>query len=142
MDSFSGDKCRDRLTISCDYTVAYLQLPVIGEAHEDCVVQARWFKLFNEPSYSIDYTIEAGYQVVEIGACVLLDLAWLVCSKLEVVLRACEELCTMIVTWYLWHIIYRYLGVFSFKLSHKLLCSYVWIFMVLMCACNCFYFRK
>ena len=63
------------LTISCDYTVAYLQQPVIGEANEDCAVQARWFKLFNEPSYSIDYAIEAGYQVAEIGACVLLDLA-------------------------------------------------------------------
>ena len=63
------------LTISCDYTVAYLQQPVIGEAHEDCAVQARWFKLFNEPSFSIDYAIEVGCQVAEIGACVLLDLA-------------------------------------------------------------------
>ena len=111
MDSFSGDQCRDRwkrrLTISCDSTVAYLQLPVIGAAHEDCAVQARWFMLFNEPSYSIDYAIEASYQVAEIGACVLLDLAWLVCRQLEVVLRACEELCTMIVTWSLWHIIYK-----------------------------------
>ena len=52
-----------------------LQHTVIGEAHEDCTVQARWFKLFNEPSYNIDYTIEAGYQVAKIGACVLLDLA-------------------------------------------------------------------
>jgi len=48
---------------------------VIGEAHEDCAVQARWFKLFNEPSYNIDYAIEDGYQAAEIGACVLLDLA-------------------------------------------------------------------
>ena len=63
------------MTISCDYTVACLQQPVIGEANEDFTVLARWFKLFNEPSYSIDYAIESGYQVVEIGACVLLDLA-------------------------------------------------------------------
>jgi len=48
---------------------------VIGGAHEDCAVQARWFMLFNEPSYNIDYAIEAGYQGAEIGACVLLDLA-------------------------------------------------------------------
>ena len=48
---------------------------MIGEAHEDFKVQSRWFKLFNEPSYSIDYAIEVGYQVAEIGACVLLDLA-------------------------------------------------------------------
>ena len=85
MDNFSGDQCRDRwksrLTISCDYTVAYLQQPVIGGAHEDWVVQDRWFMLFNEPSYSIDYAIDAGYQVAKIGACVLLDLAWLVCSN-------------------------------------------------------------
>ena len=48
---------------------------MIGGAHEDCAVQARWFKLFNEPSYNIDYEIEAGYQVENIRACVLLDLA-------------------------------------------------------------------
>ena len=48
---------------------------MIGEEHEDCEVQARWFMLFNEPSYSIDYAIEAGYQVARVGACVLLDLA-------------------------------------------------------------------
>ena len=48
---------------------------MIGGAHEDCIVQDRWFMLFNEPSYSIDYAIEVGYQVAEIGACVLLDLA-------------------------------------------------------------------
>ena len=48
---------------------------MIREAHEDYIVQARWFKLFNEPSYNIDHVIEAGYQVAEIGACVLLDLA-------------------------------------------------------------------
>ena len=53
------------MTISCDYIVAYLQQLVIGEAHEDCAVQARWFKLFNEPSYNIDYAIEAGYQVAK-----------------------------------------------------------------------------
>ena len=61
--------------MSCDYIVAYLQQPVIGETHEDCAVQSRWFNLFNEPSHSIDYAIEAGYQVENIGACVLLDLA-------------------------------------------------------------------
>ena len=48
---------------------------MIGGAHEDCAVKARWFKLFNEPFYIIDYTIEVGYQVADIGACVLLDLA-------------------------------------------------------------------
>ena len=48
---------------------------MIGEAHEDCVVQAGWFMLFNEPSYNIDQAIDVGYQVAEIGACVLLDLA-------------------------------------------------------------------
>ena len=48
---------------------------MIGESHDDCAVQARWFKLFNEPFYNIDYAIEAGYQVAEIGTCVLLDLA-------------------------------------------------------------------
>ena len=52
-----------------------LQQPVIGDANEDCAVQARWFKVIYEPFFSIDYALEAGYQVVEIGACVLLDLA-------------------------------------------------------------------
>ena len=32
-------------------------------------------KLFKEPSYNIDYAIEVGYQVAEIGACDLLDRA-------------------------------------------------------------------
>ena len=72
----------------CDYTVAWLQQPVIGEANEDCAVQARSFEIIYEPFYSIDYAIEAGYQVVEIGACVFLDLAWLVCSNW----RLCWEL--------------------------------------------------
>ena len=52
-----------------------LQQPVIGDAYEDCTVQARWFEVIYEPFFSIDCAIEAGYQVAEIGACVLLDLA-------------------------------------------------------------------
>ena len=48
---------------------------MIGGANEDCAVQARWFKVIYEPFYNIDYAIEAGYQVAEIVACVLLDLA-------------------------------------------------------------------
>ena len=52
-----------------------LQQPVIGDANEDCAVQARWFEVIYEPFFSIDYTIEAGYQVADIGACFLLDLA-------------------------------------------------------------------
>ena len=52
-----------------------LQQPVIGDANEDCGVQARWFEVIYEPFFSIDWAVEAGYQVAEIGACVLLDLA-------------------------------------------------------------------
>ena len=52
-----------------------LQQPVIGDANEDCTIQARWFKFIYEPFFSIDCAVEAGYQVAEIGACVLLDLA-------------------------------------------------------------------
>ena len=52
-----------------------LQQPVIGDANEDCAVQSRWFEVIYEPFFSIDYAIEVGYQVAEIGACVLLDLA-------------------------------------------------------------------
>ena len=44
-----------------------------GDANEDCAVQGRWFEFIYEPFCSIDYAIEAGYQVAEIGACVLLD---------------------------------------------------------------------
>ena len=52
-----------------------LQQPMIGDANEDCAVQARWFEVIYEPFFSIDCVVEAGYQVAEIGACVLLDLA-------------------------------------------------------------------
>ena len=52
-----------------------LQQPVIGDANEDCTVQARWFEVIYEPFFSIDCAIEVGYQVVEIGACDLLDRA-------------------------------------------------------------------
>ena len=52
-----------------------LQQPVIGDANEDCTVQARWFKVIYEPFFSSDCVVEVGYQVAEIGACVFLDLA-------------------------------------------------------------------
>ena len=52
-----------------------LKQPVIGDADEDCAVQAKWFEVIYEPLFSIDFLVEAGYQVAEIGACVLLDLA-------------------------------------------------------------------
>ena len=52
-----------------------LQQPVIGDANEYFAVQARWFEFIYEPFFSIDYAVEAGYQVAEIGACVFLDLA-------------------------------------------------------------------
>ena len=52
-----------------------LQQPVIGDANEDCAVQARWFEVNYEPFFISDCAVEAGYQVAEIGACVLLDLA-------------------------------------------------------------------
>ena len=52
-----------------------LQQPVIGDANEDFTIQAKWFEFIYEPLFSIDYAIEAGYQVADIGACVLLDLA-------------------------------------------------------------------
>ena len=48
---------------------------MIREAHEDYAIQARWFEVIYEPFFSIYYAIEAGYQVAEIGACDLLDLA-------------------------------------------------------------------
>ena len=63
------------MTISCDYTVSCLQQPVIGESNEDFAVQARWFEVIYEPFFSSDCVVEVGYQVAEIGACVLLDLA-------------------------------------------------------------------
>ena len=52
-----------------------LQQPVIGDANEDCAVKSRWFEFIYEPFFRIDCAVEAGYQVAEIGACVLLDLA-------------------------------------------------------------------
>ena len=58
-----------------------LQQPVIGDANEDCVFKARPIRVHSEPFFSSDYTVEAGYQVAEIGACVLLDQICLVCSN-------------------------------------------------------------
>ena len=52
-----------------------LQQLVIGYANEDFAVQSRWFEVIYEPFFSIDCTVEVGYQVAEVGACVLLDLA-------------------------------------------------------------------
>ena len=51
-----------------------LQQLVIRDANEDFTVQARWFEVIYEPLFSIDCAVEAGYQVADIGACVLLDL--------------------------------------------------------------------
>ena len=52
-----------------------LQHTVVGDANEYCVVNIGWIRVHCEPFYSIDYTIEDGYQVAKIGACVFLDLA-------------------------------------------------------------------
>ena len=38
-----------------------LQQPVIGDANEDCAVQAKWFEVIYEPFFSIDCAVEAGY---------------------------------------------------------------------------------
>ena len=52
-----------------------LQQPVIGDANEDCVSKAGPIQVHSEPFFSSDCVVEAGYQVVEIGACDLLDRA-------------------------------------------------------------------
>ena len=72
------------LTISCDYTVAYLQLPVIGEAQEDCTVQGRWFIYLMKPSHSIDNAIEAGYQVAKDWSMCFARSSLIVCSNSRV----------------------------------------------------------
>ena len=40
------------------------------DAFKDCVSKARVILTHQELFFSIDYAIEAGYQVAEIGACV------------------------------------------------------------------------
>ena len=52
-----------------------LQQPVIGDANEDFVSKAGVIHSHQEAFFNRDCTVEAGYQVAEIGACVLLDLA-------------------------------------------------------------------
>ena len=52
-----------------------LQQPVIGDANEDCTVKAGPIRVHSNPFFSSDCAVEAGYQVAEIGACDLLDLA-------------------------------------------------------------------
>ena len=51
-----------------------LQHPVIGDANEDCVSKAGPIRVHSKPIFSRDCVVEAGYQVAEIGACVLLYL--------------------------------------------------------------------
>ena len=45
------------------------------DAYKDCVSKARVIDSHKEAFFSRDCAVEAGYQVAEIGACVLLDLA-------------------------------------------------------------------
>ena len=52
-----------------------LQQPVIGDANEDCVSKVGTIRVHSKPFFSSDFTVEAGYQVAEIGACDLLDRA-------------------------------------------------------------------
>ena len=52
-----------------------LQQPVIGDANEDCMSKARPIRVHSEPLFSNYFSVEAGYQVAEIGACDLLDRA-------------------------------------------------------------------
>ena len=145
MDSFSGDQCRNRwksrLTISCDYTVAICNTQISGEVNEDCAVQARWFIYLMKPSHSFENAIEAGYQVAKDWSMSFARSSLIVCSMGG----SAWELAKSFVLWLLHdlHDMYniQIVGVFSFKLSHEILCSYVWIFMALMCACNWFYFR-
>ena len=58
-----------------------LQHTVIGDANEDCEVKAGPIWVHSKPFFSSDCIVEAGYQVAEIGACDLLDQAWLVSSN-------------------------------------------------------------
>ena len=58
-----------------------LQKPVIGDANEDCVRKAGPIRVHSKPFFSSDCAVEAGYQVADIGACDLLDRAWLVCRN-------------------------------------------------------------
>ena len=145
MDSFSGDQCRNRwksrLTISCDYTVAICNTQIRGVTHEDCAVQARWFIYIKRPSHSIENTIEVGYQVAKGWSMSFARSSLIVCSN-----WGCAwELMRSFVLWLLHDLPGMYniqiVGVFSFKLSHEILCSYVWLFVVLMYACNWFYFH-
>ena len=52
-----------------------LQQPVIGDANEDCVRKDGPIRVHLEPLFSSDCAVEAGYHVVEIGACDLLGRA-------------------------------------------------------------------
>ena len=63
------------LTISCDYTVAYLQLPVIGEAQEDCTVKASGLCYLMSHPITLIMHQRLAIKWQKIGACVLLDLA-------------------------------------------------------------------
>ena len=52
-----------------------LQQPVIGDANEDFMSKAGPIRVHSDPFFSSDCTVEAGYQVAEIGACDLRDRA-------------------------------------------------------------------
>ena len=52
-----------------------LKHTMVGDAYEDCVSKAGAIQTHPELFFSRDCAVEAGYQVAEIGACVLLDLA-------------------------------------------------------------------
>ena len=133
MDSFSGDQCRNRwkcrLTISCDNTVAICDTQIGGVAHEDCAFQARWFIYLMKPSHSIENAIEAGYQVAKDWSMCFARSILIVCSNWGSAWELVRSFCNIIVTWYLWHIIYRYLGflALSFPIKYCVhMCDCLW----------------
>ena len=44
-----------------------------GDANENCMSKAGPIQVYLDPFFSSDCAIEVGYQVADIGACVLLD---------------------------------------------------------------------
>ena len=146
MDSFSGDQWRGRwkssVTISCDYSVTWFATTSDWRCQRGLREKGWTNSSSFRPFFSSDCAVDAGYQVAEIGSCVFLYLAWLVCGNW----RLYWELVRSFV-WLFLHDLYdiyniHIVWVFIFKLSHEILCSYVWLFMVLMCVGNWFYFRN
>ena len=110
MDSFSGDQWRgrwkSRLTINCDYSVAWFATPSDWRFQWGLCEQG-WTNYISFRANIQQGLRSRGRLAGGKDRCMdLLDRAWLVCSDCIVLRDWHDQICMRIFTWSLWNILY------------------------------------